>query len=361
MRFPTLRFVLRSIRPARVEFINSALARVLNTGFDVLLPLLFALVVDEVISRQRLTLLPGLALIFAIILVGTQFLFLVSLWCWASVRNEFNASLREQAFDHLLHVAAGALDRERTADLARTINTDASAMQEVTHFALTHTFTSSALFVVAVAISAALEPRAALLMLAAIPAGTFVSHRLGRWARRSAERLREEQGRVSSWIHEMLAGLADVQRIGAEATVASRFLRWWPRVIRHAVRSEFIGLTADRTAELISMVVETAFFVLGTYLIVGDELSVAPAATGTPAPLLRSHHRHRRPPPHRPGARRPPPGLEQRHDRSRRHPRRPPAVQSDLSRPLPPILLIQRALVSLCRRAERVESRGQFS
>ena len=126
MRFPTLRFVLRSIRPARVEFINSALARVLNTGFDVLLPLLFALVVDEVISRQRLTLLPGLALIFAIILVGTQFLFLVSLWCWASVRNEFNASLREQAFDHLLHVAAGALDRERTADLARTINTDAS-------------------------------------------------------------------------------------------------------------------------------------------------------------------------------------------------------------------------------------------
>ena len=274
MSLSTIRFVLALIRPAAGAFLNMALTVVVFAAFDMLLPLLFALVVDEVISRHRVTLVPALALVLLILLIGLQLLYVLRQMCWADLRAEFTSSLRERLYEQCLFVTARTLDRERTGDLARTIDLDVSSVTSFMHFLISHTVTSFAMFVVAVALSAAIEPRAVLLMLVAIPAAMIASHRIGGWARRYAQRLRDDQGMVSGWVHEMLAGLADIQRLGAESAATSRYVRWWPRVVYHTVRSEFNRLTADRVAELISMIVEAAFFVLGAYLIAGNELSV---------------------------------------------------------------------------------------
>ena len=186
-----------------------------------LLPIIYTLVVDQVISRHELSLIPALALCFA-----------------------------------------------------ETVETDAQQIAwyvDVLGIWIPEAFIGLA---IALLFMGAISPLLALMAAIAAPLTALISHLMGLRGRRVADAYRTRYGGYSSWLFEIIRGAADLQQIGATTTVARWLVARLRGLIHLKVRQSLVELTSERVGELVATVLEVAFFVAVSALVLSDRLTI---------------------------------------------------------------------------------------
>ena len=84
-------------------------------------PIVYAFAIEQVISRHELTLIPALALCFAMMLVANEGMFALGHVSWVYKVTDFDSKLRRRIFRRILSARSELLDRRKTGDLAETV------------------------------------------------------------------------------------------------------------------------------------------------------------------------------------------------------------------------------------------------
>ena len=121
-------FAWRMARGDRVAWINSVINALFAQLFRGLLPIVYALIVDEVITRGELSLIPALALCLGILLAANEGLFAIGHVAWVYKITDFDSRVRRRLYRSILKAKTELLERRRTGDLAETVETDAQQL-----------------------------------------------------------------------------------------------------------------------------------------------------------------------------------------------------------------------------------------
>ena len=269
-----LAFAWEMARGDRMAWFATVINALFTHLFRALLPIIYALIVDEVIIRGELSLIPAIALCFGILLVANEGLFALGHVSWVYKITDFDSKIRRRLFGRILDARTELLERRRTGDLAETVETDANQITWYTDvFAVWIPDTLIALVVVLV-FMAAINPIVALMAAVAAPLSAFVSHRMALRGRRIADEYRSTYGAHSSWLFEIIRGVADIQQLGATSTVARWLVERLRALIGLKVRASIVQLSSDRVRQLVALVLEIAFFLLASALVLSDRLSL---------------------------------------------------------------------------------------
>ena len=269
-----LAFAWRMARGDRMAWGTSLVNALFTHFFRALLPIVYALVVDQVITHRDLSLVPALALCFAMMLAANEGLFAIGHVSWVYKVTDFDAKVRRRIFRRILSARSESLERRKTGDLAETVETDA---QQITWYVdelgiwIPDAFIG---LVIALLFMGAISPLLALLAAIAAPLTAFLSHLMGLRGRRVADAYRTRYGGYSSWLFEVIRGAADLQQMGATTTVARWLVARLRGLIHLKVRQSLVELSSERVRELVATVLEIAFFVAVSALVLSDRLSI---------------------------------------------------------------------------------------
>ena len=187
-----LAFAWEMARGDRTAWFTTVINALFTHLFRALLPIIYALIVDEVIVRGELSLVPAIALCFGILLVANEGLFAIGHVSWVYKITDFDSKVRRRLFSRILDAKTELLERRRTGDLAETVETDANQITwYVDVFAVWIPDALIAL-VIALIFMTAISPIVALMAAVAAPLSAFVSHRMALRGRRIADEYREQ-------------------------------------------------------------------------------------------------------------------------------------------------------------------------
>ena len=269
-----LAFAWQMARGDRMAWVTSLINALFTHFFRGLLPIVYALAIDQVISRHELTLIPALALCFAMMLVANEGMFALGHVSWVYKVTDFDSKLRRRIFRRILSARSELLERSKTGDLAETVETDA---QQITWYVdvlgiwIPDSFIG---LVIALLFMGAISPLLALMAAIAAPLTALLSHLMELRGRRIADAHRTRYGGYSSWLFEIIRGAADLQQIGATTTVARWLVGKLRGLIRLKVRQSLVELSSERVRELVATVLEIAFFVAVSALVLSDRLTI---------------------------------------------------------------------------------------
>ncbi len=261
-------------RGDRMAWVTSLVNALFTHFFRALLPIVYALVVDQVMTHRDLSLVPALALCFAMMLGANEGLFAIGHVSWVYKVTDFDAKVRRRIFHRILSARSESLERRKTGDLAETVEADA---QQITWYVDVFGIWIPDAFiglVIALLFMGAISPLLALLAAIAAPLTAFLSHLIGLRGRRVADAYRTRYGGYSSWLFEIIRGAADLQQMGATTTVARWLVARLRGLIHLKVRQSLVELSSERVRELVATVLEIAFFVAVSALVLSDRLTI---------------------------------------------------------------------------------------
>ena len=269
-----LAFAWRMARGDRMAWVTSLVNALFTHFFRALLPIVYALVVDQVITHRDLSLVPSLALCFAMMLAANEVLFAIGHVSWVYKVTDFDAKVRRRIFRRILSTRSELLERRKTGDLAETVESDA---QQITWYVDVFGIWIPDAFiglVIALLFMAAISPLLALLAAIAAPLTAVLAHLIGLRGRRVADAYRTRYGGYSSWLFEIIRGAADLQQLGATTTAARWLVARLRGLIHLKVRQSLVELSSERVRELVATVLEIAFFVAVSALVLSDRLTI---------------------------------------------------------------------------------------
>ena len=91
-----LAFAWQMARGDRMAWVTSFINALFTHFFRGLLPIVYALVVDQVISRHKLSLIPALALCFVMMLVANEGMYAIGHVSWVYKITDFDSKVRRR-------------------------------------------------------------------------------------------------------------------------------------------------------------------------------------------------------------------------------------------------------------------------
>ena len=269
-----LAFAWRMARGDRMAWVTSLVNALFTHFFRALLPIVYALVVDQVITHRDLSLVPALALCFVMMLAANEGLFAIGHVSWVYKVTDFDSKVRRRIFRRILSARSESLERRKTGDLAETVENDAQLITwyvDVFGIWIPDAFIG---LVIALLFMGAISPLLALMAAIAAPLTALLAHLMGLRGRRVADALRTRYGGYTSWLFEIIRGAADLQQMGATSTVARWLVARLRGLIQLKVRQSLVELSAERLRELLATALEIAFFVAVSALVLSDRLTI---------------------------------------------------------------------------------------
>ncbi|RDV38087.1 ABC transporter ATP-binding protein [Bradymonadaceae bacterium TMQ3] len=264
--------LLRHVRPRWLILATASL--IFSQLIGLATPYLLKLAIDEGISRADSDLLWGL---------GIAGLILYSLGAIARFGGQWYATLagediwesaRDEVFQHVQQLSLATLATQRTGELVSRIYSDTFHIKQLA----TSVLPALTSLLVGVGGTAAiliwLDPRLALLAAIPLPVGWLLLHIFRRRVRPMSRARLETMAALHSSLHEGLAGIADIQALGAREIFARRV-----RDAGRSLKAAELALASHRArlgpaVDLALSLVLLATLVIGGQYVIEGSLSV---------------------------------------------------------------------------------------
>ncbi|HLV60213.1 MAG TPA: ABC transporter ATP-binding protein [Fredinandcohnia sp.] len=162
--------------------------------------------------------------------------------------------LRIALFRRLLGLTPAELATRRSGDLLSRFGPDLMAVETALHIALPTYLRDALQVAVLLALCVHLDPKLSLIAFGILPAAVVPLVRLARRLRKVSRQGQRRVGKLSSLVHEAVAGIRVVQAYGMEDHLSARFAEENARWVRLQKRSLAARGIASPAMELLTMV-----------------------------------------------------------------------------------------------------------
>ena len=238
------------------------------------LPLAFRVLIDDVITPRNeallIPLLVGLSaagVVYAIVAIGRDVLH-------ARISQTLLAQVRDGLYARLQRQSVGFHSRTAPANLVAHFTTDLTAVEQSFAIGVPWALTGILGLCISGALLFTLEWRLVLLALCGLALSTVGPMVLGRRASRASLRVREEQARFASRVHEDLAAHQTVLAFGMHPNLLDRFRRNLANYRRISASAQVLAALVERTPNLAMLAFNIAVLVVGSVLVFYGSMSV---------------------------------------------------------------------------------------
>ncbi|WP_366293256.1 ABC transporter ATP-binding protein [Paenibacillus sp. AN1007] len=261
------------VKPYRISLITMLFCELIMVLVDLIGPLIFAVMIDEVFYHRNLHFFGYVILTYIALYLGVRALswIIKSIWIYLNVKFLFD--IRRKLFDRILHFKASNYEKAKTGDLITRLTSDAeSIMQwiEVMIFEMAAPLTK---LLISYVFLFYLNPYIALAMMVLVPVSVWVSQYFNRKMTRQQTVLRGKYGHFVSWMLEMLQGMRDIRLLGSGKRASLLFAGQSADVIRLDNRTEVMKWMSTRSNAFIFLLSDLCIYAVAGVLIVQGQLT----------------------------------------------------------------------------------------
>ena len=269
-----IRFLYPYMKGHLLIFVRFYLGWLFDTILSIVMPILFGIMIDQIVYQNNLTLFFRLSGMYVILAV---FLCILYLFIYAQhhyLINMFTLNIRLDVFRHLHTCRAEDLSGMSSGDISTILEQDCS---ECMHFLIRNVIHPTNRFlslVITLLYLYKLDFSIGIFATLAAPLSVYVNTRLGKHIRSSGDRQREHYGSYTGWLFEILGALKDIQLLGAEKHTGHTFESYHHDIFFEEKKAAMASYTAGKLTELVSLLIRLCIYGFAGYLALKGTLTI---------------------------------------------------------------------------------------
>jgi len=272
----TFNRVLKLLRPYTGFIILSLLFALGTVVSTLMIPVLEGRAIDHIIGKGKvdfdglLLVLKQIAGVAAITFFCQLFMNLINNHVTYSVAK----TLRQKAFERLLRVPVGVIDRESHGDIASRIVTDADSFTDGLLLGFTQLFTGVMTIVGTIIFMIRIRFTIALVVIIATPISLFIARFISKRSYNFFRQQSKDRGDLTEYIDERISLEDLVSQLGAQELSEKEFVIKNDKLTESAVKATFFSSLTNPSTRFVNAVIYAVVGAVGALLAVAGSISV---------------------------------------------------------------------------------------
>jgi ABC-type bacteriocin/lantibiotic exporter with double-glycine peptidase domain len=272
--FTAINYLSKYISKYKKNFIMFYFGWLFDTVFAVVIPILFGVMIDEIVYYQNIEVFVKIALLFVTLSLFSCVLYFLIYAQHHYLMNMYTFDIKRDAFNHLQKCDAEYMSDASTGDLISTLQ---GYPGECMHFVIRNIIhmTNGILQIIAIAVYLfIINWKIGLIALLVTPINVFVNVRFGKKIRNYGEKQREYYKGYISWLFEIITALRDIRMLGAQKKIEETFEDNHKKMFAVNIKSDVSSITASNIIAFTKLAVQLIIFTLAGYMAATGDVTV---------------------------------------------------------------------------------------
>ena len=262
------------VKPQKWTFISAEICLLISYTLELVLPLILAVMIDEVLYHKNSNVLLKFVILFLIIYVGWNLTWLIYAFTWQRLNNKFVLSIKMKLFSKIIYARASYMSNANTGDLIARIDGDADQFIHIMQRNIFHLINSIASCVIALLLIARINLSIAVVMIVSIVFPIMIIHLLAKKVERLAKQYREKYGTFIGRVYEILSGMREIRLFSAKPWARSFFLKNQIELSRLDIKNSQVTFITGKTNDFISLLAALIIYIISALFILSGKLTV---------------------------------------------------------------------------------------
>ncbi len=270
----SFKFLYKYLKGHRVQLLAFYIGWLLNTALGIVTPILFGLMINQIVYYSNVDLFLKLSIAFAAEMLFTCILYFLFYQIHAYIRTMFIMKIQNDIFSHMNDADAQYMADAKTGDIITTIQWYTSESLNfivrnilyVANSIITVLFSAVYIFRISWQIG--------ILSLLSFPLSMLISYFSGKKIRDCSDEQRDKYSDYVSWLFEMLTGLRDIRFLGAERRATHQFVEGHRKMFKTDIKASVVSLTAHKCIEACMLIVQLAIYAFAAWSSFAGNMSI---------------------------------------------------------------------------------------
>lgn len=267
--FGALKFINQFLDKLHIQLVLFYLGWLFDTVASILSPILFGIMINQMVYYRNLSLFIQIGIIFFGLSVFSCIQYFLLYEMYGHVWNELIYRVRCKMYSIVQKIDAKSMANSDYGDMSQLIQWQ---VMECVHFIVrnvVHNINNYINIVICLIISYIISPLIALVLFIMVPISVFISYRFGKKIRVENDRNQKAYGKYISWLYEVFNALKDIRLLGAEKHVNDIFHKHQNTLIKTDIKAGIATLKAEHiianTGTLLQMALYTVLALLASH------------------------------------------------------------------------------------------------
>jgi len=272
--FSCVKFLKKYILKYRKNFVMFYLGWLFDSILALLIPIIFGILIDEVVYYQNLRTffcLTSFLIISCFFSCGLYFLLYSQ---HGYLMNMFGFEIKKDVFSKLQKCKASYLDKANVGNIMAELQ---DYPEECMHFIVRNMIhiTNESIFIILYGIYLwMIDWHIGLIAILTVPLSTFVNFRFKKKIRIFGETRTQYYQKYLSWLLERLKGINDINWLGAEEKAENDFEECQGKVLDITKESDVSTVKAQNFVKLINLIIQLSIYGISAFLVANGEITV---------------------------------------------------------------------------------------
>ena len=246
----------------------------LDMILSVSMPILFGIMVNEIVYYQNTPVFVKISAVFVIMSVFSCVLYFLIYAQHHYLTSMYVFDIKMDVFSHLQKCDAQYLSNTSSGDMVTTIQ---NYSMECMNFIVRNVIHTSNHILTICAVTTYLfiiNWKIGILILFLAPVSVWVNAKFGKKIRSYGDKQRTYYGTYISWIYEILSGLSNIRMLGAEYKIKKDFVKKNKGLFEINIKSGLLSITAGNIIAFTSLIMQLIIFIFIGYESVNLNITV---------------------------------------------------------------------------------------
>lgn len=272
--FEALAFVNQFLDKLHLQLVLFYLGWLFDTLINVLTPVLFGIMINQMVYYRNLPLFLEISAAFFGLSVFSCIQYFLLYEMYGFFWNQLIYRVRCKLFSVVQKMEAQAMANANYGDMAQIIQWQ---VLECVYFVVRnviHNINNYINIVICLVIAFLINPKIALVLIIMVPISVFISWKFGKKIREERGKNQEAYGSYISWLYEIFHALKDIRLLGAENRVYHIFQKHQKILIKTDVKAGIVALKAENIIANINTYLQMILYLLLAFLAFRKNLSI---------------------------------------------------------------------------------------
>jgi len=240
----------------------------------IVMPILFGIMIDEIVYHQNLDSFLRISLVFVIMSAFSCILYFFIYAQHQYLMSMYVYDIQRDIFRHLEKCSAEFMSDSKTGDIISIIQHYA---RECMHFVIRNIIHMANGLITLVLLTVyifIINPWIGLFMLAAVPVSVIINARFGKKIRNYSDEQREFYGGYISYIYEVFTAIRDIRLLGAVKKVNRDIVHRHKKMFAVNIKAGVSTITAQNFIDGSNLIIRLAIFTLTAYLVSRGKMTI---------------------------------------------------------------------------------------
>ncbi len=268
------KFLSKYILKHKQNFIMFYFGFLFDALLSIIVPILFGIMIDEIVYYQNLNTFFKISMIFIILLIFSCVLYFFIYAQHHYLTSMYTFDIKRDIYEKIHKCDAQYLSDINSGDMVTMIQWYAN---ECMHFVIRniiHFINAILSIIVITSYIFIISWKIGLFVIVAAPITVFVNAKFGKKSRKYSDKQREFYGSYIGWIYEMFSGLQDIRMLGATKRVNKEFTDSHRKIFDVNNKSGVSSMTASNIMSFTNLCIQLAIFTFAGYLALDNKITV---------------------------------------------------------------------------------------